>query len=173
MLDLLLSRRSIRKYKDQPVSDEIIDKIINAALTSPSGRNIKPVEFIVIKDKITLDKLSKTKGNGSKHLMDAGFAVAIIADESKTDIWIEDASIAATIIQLTAQSLDLGSCWIQMRERIGDNDEDIENLGKNILNIPKAHRLLSIIAIGYPDEDKEAYQVKDLDKSKVHFNRYK
>lgn len=172
MLDLLLNRRSIRKYKDVEVEKEKIDIILKSALTSPSGRNIRPWELIVVTNKEVLFKLGQSRGTVSKQLAGAALAIVIVADPSLTDIWIEDSSILSTIIQLTSQSLDLGSCWVQVRERKDNNGISVENTVKDILNIPTDFRVESMIAIGYPDEEKEPYNEDDLLFDKVHYNTY-
>lgn len=168
-----MNRRTIRKYKDEKVDDEIIEKIIRAGLTSPSGRNIKPWEIIVVKERELLSKLGGVRGGISGHMANAAFGIVIIADPSLTDIWIEDASIMTTIIQLAAESFGLGSCWIHARERFNSENKSVEDLIKEILNIPEIYRVESMLAIGYPDEKKEPYNEENLDYHKVHYNKFK
>ena len=148
MLELLKSRRSIRKYKDTPIEKDKIDKIIKSALLAPSSMNKKPVELIVVNEKSTLEKLEKCKNRGTLALKTSPVAIVVIGDSLTSDVWIEDASIASTLIQLEAESLGLGSCWIQMRSRQGEND-DSEKEVRNVLNIPDNYGVLSIIALGY------------------------
>lgn len=171
MLNLLMNRRSIRKYKDQEVDQEIIDKIIKGALTSPSGRNTKPWELIVVTDKELLGSLGKSRGGISAHMKNAAFGIIVLADPNLTDTWIEDTSIMATIIQLTSESLGLGSCWIQVRERFNASKESVEDYVKKILTIPENYRVECMLAIGYPDEKKQAYTEEGLPYNKVHYNR--
>lgn len=170
MLDLLVNRRTVRKYKDQEIDKETINKIIKGALTSPSGRNIKPWELIVITDKEILSRLGKSRDNISSHMANAGLGIVVVADPNLTDIWIEDASIIATIIQLTSESLGLGSCWIQVRERLNSNKENVEDCVKEILNIPINYRVECMLAIGYPDEEKKPHSEEILNK--VHYNSF-
>lgn len=172
MLNLLMNRRTIRKYKDQEVEKEVIDKIVKAALTSPSGRNIKPWELIVVTDKDILAKLGKARDNISAPMTDAGFGVVVVANPKLTDIWIEDASIMATIIQLTSESLGLCSCWIQVRERLNANKENVENPIKEVLNIAANYRVECMLAIGYPNEEKKPHHEETLTYDKVHYNSF-
>lgn len=172
MLDLLMNRRSIRKYKDKEVNKETIDKILKGALTSPSGRNIRPWELVVVTDKSVLVSLAKARGNISAHMANASLGIVVAADPKNTDIWIEDASIMATIIQLTSQSLGLGSCWIQVRERLNENKENVEDYVKKELNIPENYRVECMIAIGYPDEEKSPHKEENLTSDKVHYNSF-
>lgn len=170
MLDLLTNRRTIRKYKDKEVDKETIDKIIKGSLTSPSGKNIKPWELIVVTDKEVLSRLGKARDNISGHMADAGLGIVIVADPNLTDTWIEDASIMSIIIQLISQSLGLGSCWIQIRERLNSNKENVEDCVKEILNIPENYRVECMLAIGYPNEEKKPHNEEILDK--VHYNSF-
>lgn len=110
MLDLLMKRRSIRKYKDQEVEKEILDKILTGALTAPSSKNRMPWELIVVNDKELLDKLGDFRGVASSPLKSAALAIIVLADPEKSEIWIEDASIVSIVIQLVSESLGLGSC---------------------------------------------------------------
>lgn len=173
MLELLMNRRSIRKYKKKEIEKEKVEYILKAALTSPSGRNVKPWELLVVTDKGILSKLGESRGEASKQIAEAALGIVVVADPSLTDIWIEDASIISTIIQVTAQSLELGSCWIQVRERKNSNGDSIENIVKNILKISTEFRIESMIAIGYPDEEKEPHNESSLVFDKIHYNSYK
>jgi nitroreductase len=174
MLELLKSRRSIRKYEDKPLEKEQIDTLLKAALLSPSSKARRPWEFVAVTDKELLGKLSKARQQGSsRFLNEAALAIAIIADKEKCEIWIEDASIAATILQLTAHSMGLGSCWIQIRERMYDDIKTSEEYVKETLNIPDKYGVECIISVGYPAEEKKAYEDKELKYEKLHYNTYK
>ncbi|MDK2820834.1 MAG: hypothetical protein PWP31_799 [Clostridia bacterium] len=173
MLDLLKSRRSIRKFKDTPVESDKIEKLVKAALLAPSGRRINPWEFIVVTDKNILEQLSKSREHGSAFLKNAPLGIVVLADENKTDVWIEDASIASIIIQLTAKSMGLGSCWIQIRNRPHNATEPAaENYIKKLLDIPDNYKVENMIAIGYPDEEKAPHTEDELQFEKVFSNKY-
>jgi nitroreductase len=171
MLELLRKRRSIRKYKDKPIEKEKIAQLVQAALLSPSSRNLRPWEFIVVTDKDVLEKLSAAKP-GAGFIKNAQLAVVVLGNPSICDVWIEDTSIATTIIHLTAESLGLGSCWIQIRERKHDENTTAEEYIRNVLNIPQNVKVLSMVSIGYPDEVKPPYKEEDLQYHKVHLNMY-
>src|ERR1043166_6616426 len=121
MIELLRKRRSIRKFSAEKIAPEAVETLIEAALRAPSSRGINPWEFILADNPEMLGKLSKAKQHGSEFLKNAPLAIVVCADSSKSDVWIEDCSIAAVIIQLTAVSLGLGSCWAQIRERRHDH----------------------------------------------------
>ena len=118
--DLLKTRRSIRKYQPRAVEKEKILKIVQAALMSPASKRSNSWEFVVVEDKNTLEKLAESRPHGSQMLKDAVLGIVVVADTTKSDIWFEDASIASIIIQLQAQDLGLGSCWVQVYNRQKD-----------------------------------------------------
>jgi nitroreductase len=153
MLDLLYSRHSIRNYSDQPIEADKIETLIEAALLSPSSRNRQPWEFIVVTDKTILKQLSTSKPNGATFLADATLAIVIAGNTKKSDVWVEDCSIAAIITQLTAHDLGLGSCWIQLRGRMHDEDISSSEYVKDLLHLQNYLEIECIISIGYPKDD--------------------
>jgi nitroreductase len=171
-IDLLRKRRSIRKYKKTEIAKNKLDILIEALLLSPTSRGINPWEFIIVDDPNLLISLSKAKIHGSEFLKDAAIGIVICADEKKSDVWIEDCSIAAIILQLTAESLDLSSCWIQIRNRMHNKKITSEEYIRNQLNIPENIKIESIIAIGYPDEKKKPYSRNYLNFKKIFLNKY-
>lgn len=170
--ELIRTRRSIRKYQDKEVEKEKVHTILQNALLAPSSRSRRPWEFIAVTDRDVLEQLSKTREHGSKHIAGAPLCIVVAADPEACDIWVEDASIAAIIIQLSAHSLGLGSCWIQARERFAPDHTKTGDMVKGILNIPEKYEIECLIAIGYPDEEKEAYKESDLELEKLHFEHW-
>ncbi len=167
MLDTLRRRRSIRRYKDKEIEPEKIELLKEAALRAPSSRGINPWQLVFVTDIALLEKLSHAKEHGSSFLKGARLGVVICADESQSDVWIEDCSIASIILQLTASSLDLGSCWIQIRNRMHSDELSSEDYIKRTLNLPENTRVESIISIGYPDEEKMPVAKEELDYHKI------
>jgi nitroreductase len=172
MLDLLTSRRSIRKFQNKKVEEDKIDEILSCALLSPSSRGIKTWDFIVVDDDALLQGLSVSKEHGSMLLSGAPLGIVVAADTQMSDVWVEDASIAAIIVQLAAQKLGLGSCWVQIRKRNRADGELAENYVKNLLSIPDRYAIECIIAIGYPHEEKAPHDLQKLTREKVHRNKY-
>lgn len=172
MLDLLMNRRSIRKFTDKEVEKEKLDIILKAALTSPSGKNKKPWELIVIKDQETLRQLGASRGGASLPISNSKLAIAVVANPDVSDTWVEDSSIIATIIQLTSQSLGLGSVWIQVRNRVTEDQISVGEHVRNILSIPNDKDVLCIIPIGYPNEEKKPYDEDALPFDKVHYEKF-
>ena len=171
-MPLIRKRRSIRKFLKKEVEAEKIDQLVEAALRAPSSRGLNPWEFIVVTEKDLLEKLSKAKKHGSSFLNNAPLGIVVYADPAKCDVWIEDASIASTYIQLAAESLGLGSCWVQIRDRIQDKSHTAEEYVSGLLNIPGNFRVESVIAIGYPDEKKPPHSREELQYEKVHLDLY-
>jgi len=172
MLELLFKRRSTRKYGNLEIEKEKIDAIINAALLSPSSRNLKPLDFIFVQDKSLLNELSKTKKHGSEFIKNASLGIIIAADPEKSDVWVEDASIASIIIQLTAESLGLSSCWIQVRKRFHNELIKAEDYIKDLLKIPEKYKILSMISIGYKNENLRPHSEEELKFDKIHINKF-
>lgn len=171
-LSLAKRRRSIRRYLDKPVEPEKIERIVEAALRSPSSRGFNPWKFVVVTDPVLLEKLSKAKPHGASFLKDASLGIVVCADPEKCDVWIEDASIASIYIHLAAESLDLGSCWIQIRKRMHDQTKSAEEYIRELLNIPENLTVESMIAIGYPAEKKSPHSKEGLQYEKVYYNGY-
>jgi nitroreductase len=171
-LSLVQKRRSIRQYLERPVEKEKIELLIEAALRSPSSRGFNPWEFIVVTDRDLLEKLSKAKTHGASFLKKAPLGIVVCADPEKCDVWVEDASIASIFLHLAAESLGLGSCWIQIRMRMHDQTKTAQEYVQELLNIPGNLNVESMIAIGYPAESKPPHRKENLQHEKVYYNEY-
>jgi nitroreductase len=172
MIDLLRSRRSIRRYTSQPIENEKLEILKEAVLRSPSSKNINPWEFIFIDDREVISKLKDCKTHGSTPLDTATLAVVVCADSAKNDVWIEDCSIASILLQLTAQSLGLGTCWIQVRLRNHSETVSAEDFIRQMLDIPHHFNVLSIISAGYSEKVREGKPFEELQFEKIKLNRF-
>lgn len=172
MIELLRNRRSIRKYTEKSIVQDKIELLKEAVLRSPSSRNFDPWEFIFVDDREILTQLALSKPHGAKFLENAKLGIVICADEQKSDVWIEDCSIASILVQMVAQSIGLGSCWIQIRNRIYNEDKTSEEYIKDVLNIPGNIKVESIIAIGHPAEKREPVKPEELKYNKIRINGY-
>ena len=126
MIEILRSRRSIRKYEKRPIDERSLETLKEALLRCPSSRGINPWTFIFVDEVDLLAGLSKAKEHGSGFLKNAALAIVVCGDESESDVWVEDCSIAAIVAHLTAHSLGLGSCWIQIRNRAHSTEKTAE-----------------------------------------------
>jgi nitroreductase len=119
-----------------------------------------------------LEKLSSAKTHGSEFLKNAPLGIVICADEDRCDIWVEDCSIASTFIFLASESMGLGGCWIQIRERMHNETKTSKAYVSEVLDIPSRLKVESIIAVGYPDEEKPPHKKEELQYEKVYLNQY-
>jgi nitroreductase len=172
LLPLIRNRRSIRKYQPQPVEPEKVALIVESVLRAPSSMGNTPWEFIVVDDPRILEKLSRCKPHGAAFLKNAPLGIVVCADPAKSTVWIEDASIAAIFIHLAAQSLDLGSCWIQIRERMHSDDVSAEAYISEILSMPDHLKVEAVMGIGYPAEEKAPHPAEGLMYEKVSVGVY-
>lgn len=170
--DLIEKRRSIRKFTSTPVEKEKVEQIIESALRSPSSRGFNPWRFIVLDQPDLLEKLSRAKPHGSSFIKGAPLGIVVCADSDKTDVWVEDTSIATIYIQLAAQALGLGSCWIQIRKREHDAVTTAESYIRSLFNIPENIRVESMVALGYADQEKSPHTTSSLGFHKVFYNQF-
>ena len=168
MVELLLTRRSTREFTHKKVEPEKCEKLIQAALLSPTAKNLHSCEFIVIEDEVHIEKLSRSKPHGATLLEGAPLAIVLIGNIETTDVWIEDASIAAIDIQLEAESQGLGSCWVQIRGRKHSENMSSGQYIANLLKIPRNYEVLAVIAIGYKTSPTKNNTLESMDQSRVH-----
>ncbi len=169
-LEAIKTRRSIRKYKDEAISDDTLKELLEAGMSGPTGGNNKPWQFIVINDPAILRKISDVH-SGAPFTPDAPLSILVCGDLEKypgiseefLDVWIIDSSIAAQNILLAAHGKGLGAVWTgvyPMGERV-DGMIELFKLPKNI--IP-----LALLVIGYPNEQLPA--LDRYDGSRVYYN---
>jgi len=172
MIDILRARRSIRKYEKRAIDKESREILTEALLRCPSSRGINPWMFIFVEDPDLLRLLAQSKEHGSDFLKDAALGIVVCGDETKSDVWVEDCSIASIVVQLAAQSLGLGSCWIQIRKRPHSKDKTAEEYIQELLGIPQHLKVESIISIGYPAESKKPLPQEKLEFEKIRYNKF-
>ena len=173
MLNLLQKRRSIRRFTDEPINADNIVEILQSALLAPSSKSIRPWEFIVVNAQATLTQLALARKPAMAFLSDAQAAVVVLADTSKNDVWVEDCSIAAVLMQLTAAELGLGSCWVQIRAReSGEEGVSSDQYVRRLLDIPNGYAVEAIIALGHPAEEKRPQALDKLLYQKVHQEKF-
>ncbi|WP_407413714.1 nitroreductase family protein [Methanobrevibacter sp.] len=168
LTDLMLKRRSTRKFNDEKITKDELDKILQAALLAPTSMNRKPCNFMVVERKEILNKLSQAKDHGADLIKGADKAIVVVADTLVADTWCEDSSIALTHMHLMATELDLGSCWVQIRLRSKDG-QDSEDVVRDILKIDDHYRIVGILALGHSDDIPKPHTLEDIDKNKIHF----
>ncbi len=140
--NLLLTRRSIRRFKDSEVPAEVLRQVLDISRFAPTSRNSQPYYFKVIKDQEILQFLSQTRGTSSAPIAQAPMAIAVCSDPELSKRHIQDACIAAYHLLLAAWFFGLGTCWIAAMDR-----QDV----KTRLDIPQNHYIATITPMGYPD----------------------
>ncbi len=172
LIDLLRARRSIRRFKDQPVEQEKLELLLEAALRSPSSKGNTPWEFIVVTDRERLEKLAVAKAHGATFLKNAPLAIMVCADPAKSDVWVEDAAVAATLLHLQATDLGLGSCWVQIRLRQREDGTGSQPYLTDLMGLPEGLMVLAIVGIGYPAESKNGHAPSSLCHDQVSYEQF-
>ena len=170
--ELIRNRRSMRKFTQEELTQEEVVSLLKAGLMAPSSKGSTPWQFIVIDDKDLLNTLSNCKQIGSSFLKDAAVAIVVVADPLVSDVWIEDASIASIYIQLQAEDLGLGSCWIQLRERYTSDGVPSNEFVHDVLDLPLHLQTLSIVAIGHKGMERKPFNEDRLQWEKIHINKF-
>ena len=173
LLEVMLKRRSVRKCKDEKISEDDLIKILQAGLTSASSKALRPWEFIVVEDKENLRYLSECRsGSSSKMLEEAAAAIIVIGDAVKADMWVEDCSVVMTNMHLMASNLGIGSCWIQGRTRMINDNLSTEEYVRNRFKFPENFKLEAILSLGISAIDIKPYELEKLPMEKIHREKF-
>ena len=166
-LKAILTRRSIRKYKKTKVSKEKINQILKAAMYAPSAMNYQPWQFLVLDKREDIDHLYKINPH-AEMLLKAPLAIIVCGDlktEMNIDYLVQDCSAATQNALLAIHELELGGVWISSYP----NKETVEGI-RNYFGMPENIIPVSIISLGYPDEEVKADD--RFDKSRIHFDKW-
>ena len=150
-LAFIQKRRSIRRYKDEPVSDEQVETLLRAAMAAPSAGNEQPWEFVVMRDRDAMQKVLEFHAHGTP-LVKAGLGILVCGNRDRIqydEMWLQDCSAATQNILLAAANMGLGTCWLGVHPR----PERIDGLRK-LCNLPDDVMPFALISVGVPDEDK-------------------
>lgn len=163
-LENIFARKSVRKYLPRPVEKEKLELILKAGMAAPSGKDVRPWEFVVIDDRNTLDSMAAVLPY-AKMLKEAPMAIVVCGDTTKSSYWYLDCSAATQNILLAAEALGLGAVWTATYpypERM--------DVVKKYTNIPDQINSLCVIPIGYP---AMPHSPKDKwDATRVHHNQW-
>ena len=172
LLEMMQNRRSVRQYTKEPIPEELLTEIVQAGLLSASGRGLRPWELIVVSDKEMLLKLSECRAGAAKMLANAAAEIVVIGDSELSDTWIEDCSIVLSNMHLMADSLGVGSCWIQGRLRRTPEEETTEEYVRRCLGFPEKFRLEAILSLGMPAAHGAGTELSALPMEKVHDGKF-
>lgn len=169
-LQNILSRTSIRQYTDQPVSDELKEAILRAAMAAPSGVNRQPWEFILIDDREVLNTLADALPY-AKMTAKAPMAIAVCGNSERfldgddATLWVQDVSAASENILLASHALGLGAVWTCLYPHA-----DRMEAASHILCLPEGIVPFSLIPVGYPARDHAPIDKWHPDR--IHSNIY-
>lgn len=170
--DLAQLRRSHRKFTDEEIDSESVKLILRAALMSPTSKGQRAWQFVVVDDKLNIEKLSDAKDMGGQFLKGAPLCIAVLGDPMQNDCWVEDGSIAAISMQYQAEELGLGSCWVQMRGRGLSDGTSADTVIRGILNIPDNYSVLCVLAFGHKADERKPQNEDKLKWENVHLNMF-
>ncbi len=146
-MDIARSRKSCRRFSDVPLSEEERESIMEAGRLAPSSRKLDDVVLVPVEDIGLIRRLALCRDSSTTALETATFAVIVAADPDVCDVWTEDASIASIMMQLEAEDLGIGSCWVQVRLR-SFSDMQAQEIVKREASLDPRLQVLSIIAFG-------------------------
>ena len=156
-------RVSVRAYQDRPVDRAMIERVIDAGRRAPTARAVEPWEFIVVTREEMLKQLCEIVGSNGRFIKDAAAVITIFCEDTK--YYLEDGCAATENILLAATALGLGTCWVA-----GDKKPyDIEVA--KFLGVPVNYKLISLIAIGWPGEDKKQVKRRKLEEV-IHWEKF-
>jgi nitroreductase len=165
LIQTIFSRRSIRKYSDEPVSESDIRTLLEAAMAAPSASNRKPWHFVVVGERGMLDRLGEAHPYG-KMLFEAPLCIAVCGDTRIAELyWVQDCAAATENLLLAATALGLGAVWLGVYPRANR----VAAI-RDVLELPEALVPLSLVSIGHPAEEKEPRT--QYDQARVHRNRW-
>lgn len=161
LYELILSRRSIRQFKPEPVSRSILEKLTNAARLAPSGANLQPLEFVVVDEEGVRKRLFPClrwaayivpEGNPQPGQEPVAYVVVLVNLKLRKKGYERDVGAAVENMILAAWEERIGSCWIA--------NADIEKI-KDMLNVPEDYKVDSVLALGYPAEEPITEELKE------------
>jgi len=171
VLEALRVRRSVRNYTGEHIADDVLDQVLEAGLVSASGRGLRPWEFVVVRERATLDALATSRAHGAGMLTGADAAILVFG-RAEVDTWIEDCCIAMANMHLAADALGLGSCWIQGRMREAADGRLTSDVVRELLAVPAGYELEAILSLGMPVEHPAPRELGDDLRAKVHRERF-
>ena len=171
VLDALKRRRSVRTYTGERIPDATLDRVLEAGLVSASGRGLRPWEFVLVRERATLDALAASRAHGAGMLAGADAAILVFG-RTDVDTWIEDCCIAMANMHLAADALGLGGCWIQGRMREDAAGRPTGDIARELLGVPEGYALEAILSLGVPVEHPAPRELADDVRAKVHRERW-
>lgn len=171
MLDVIRKRRSVRRFLNKGIEEEKLREILKAAMFAPTAWNLRPWEFIIVRDNRLKEELSKATPYAG-FAKDAPVVIVVIYNAKKGKRFKEDCSICAENIYLEATNQGLGTCFIQIAEGTESGVGEPEGFVKRLLGIPEDYRVQCLLPLGYPAEQLAPHKDEEFDQSKIHQDRF-
>lgn len=163
-IENIMSRKSVRKYLPKPVEKEKVQTLLKAGMAAPSGKDVRPWEFVVVTDRAALDSMAAALPY-AKMLTGAPMAIVVCGDTTRSSYWYLDCSAATQNILLAAEALELGAVWTAAYPY-----DDRMAVVSRYTALPEHIKPLCVIPVGYP---AMPHSPKDKwDASKVHENKF-
>ncbi|MCM1348718.1 MAG: nitroreductase family protein [Firmicutes bacterium] len=170
--ELAVHRHSIRRYTDQSIEPEQVKLILEAALLAPTSKSSRSWQFVCVDNPEMLQRLEQCKPAGAAPIGRCKLAIVVAGNPELSDPWIEDASIAAAYMQLQAEDLGLGSCWIQVRGRFTADGTPSEEYVQELLGMPGELPVVCIMTFGHKDEVRKPVDISKLLWERVHIGQW-
>lgn len=172
MLDIILNRRSVRRFTDRDISSEDVRSLLQAGMSGPSCVNARDWSFLVVRDPETLAKMADANGRPAEPLRRAKLGILVCGDLERAfsrapEYWVIDGAIACQNMTLAAEALGLGSVWLGTWPQM-----DRVERQRELFHLPAHIVPHSILAFGYPDERPSPDEKPSWEDSRVHFERW-
>ncbi len=170
---LCSKRRSVRRFSEDRklTQDELVD-LLRPALLAPSSKGKQAVDFVLVDDEQLLDSLAGCKEMGASFLRHAALAIVVVGRADLSDVWIEDASVAATTLLYAAEDLGLGACWVQIRERYAADGSPADEIVSSLLTLPAYANPVAVVGVGIKQAEKAARNPEEVTWERVHFGEW-
>lgn len=170
LFDVLRARRTIRRYTPEPVSDEDIDALLEAAMYAPSRMDRRPWRFIVLRDQALQQEMADALGVRN-YLAEAPALIVVCADPAASPTWMMDISAATENLLLAAADRDLGAAWVGWPESAWW--QPVEALLRRRIGVPDDVRVATVVAVGHPAEERAPYTREErFDVTLIHDGRW-
>lgn len=171
-LSLAYSRRSTRRFTSEKLTEDEVVDWLKPALMGPTSKNLHSCELILVDRPELLHELSECRASGAQFVAGAPLAAVVAGNTAVSDVWIEDAAVAAATLLYQAENMGLGACWAQVRCRCQDDGTPAAEFVRRILNLPGHIEPLAIVAVGHKQHDKQPHADDGMPWENVHFNQY-
>ncbi len=152
---VVAARRSVRKFSDREVPHDVLRQVLAVALQAPSSRNCRSTRFLVVRKPEIVHRMAGMRDYGAAPLAAAPAAIVVMGDRAASDLWVDNAAIAATMLQLALVDAGLKSCWVHVNGRPCRKDAPEAGLAvdflREFLPLPDSFGVLCVIALGYSD----------------------